>query len=557
MWTRGRARFVLAGAAMAVAGCAQIAGLEDRSSGPSEGTGASSGQGGSSTGGASGTNGTDGTSGISGTSGTAGSAAHAGASGMSGASGTSGTSGMAGTAGTSGEGGTAGVAGGSGDGGTSGSSGAAGLSGSAGSGGVVDCDSFSSPTTDAECVTCIKASCCAQIASCQADSLCASELTALSACNLGDDAPDLAASVTCQRDALSAASHAMSAVQACVDTTCNQSCHRACGTWEPYLSVPRTDVVACKTCVEAQGCSKILACAQDTACADIIACARACLPYEEYCPINCLNKFPYPSPSSVAVGHAYEAEVLVTQTCATPCRVDNDWSCNANVAWPSSFAGVVHLNGLVVDAVTLAYLPDVPVRACPPLSLDCADAFDTTTTQGFYSRFFLDPVILQSFGGYIEASASGYVSALGYRQPSLASDMIAGLLQLGQINVFHTLQELVPQAPALVDGKGLLVLTSRDCNLTASPGVTFEVQHRPGAMVDAASVIYSATGDGSTGLTSTGSSGVAVVLNLDPGAYDVRGYRMYDTSMPQLVHKISLVVRDGAVTTAALAPLSL
>jgi hypothetical protein len=323
----------------------------------------------------------------------------------------------------------------------------------AGSGGAATtCGGF--PWAAGACGSCVEDACCAEATACRGDVTCGPTFDCLAQCAGSDDG--------CRSACFTQGNGAIAALASCQATSCSADCGLQCGGFFG-LTLPGFGS-QCTSCFVAQSCPFATQCAQSESCFAYQFCNRACDPFDLVCQGNCAYSNPVTLPDGgLGFGPG-------NNTCGPPCGIGTDWSCVGHAVWPLAATSPIAFQIAVSDGSGNPF-SGVTVRACLGGDADCVMPIQTVTSdsQGLATLTTSAP-----FQGYVELTASGYMTQLEYVYPFLAEATDPGVTVPIGLSTTAYIAELgsatgVPLDPLL----GIVAASPKDCTNNPAPGVAF------------------------------------------------------------------------------------
>jgi hypothetical protein len=221
------------------------------------------------------------------------------------------------------------------------------------------------------------------------------------------------------------------------------------------------------------------------------------------------------------------------------------WSCLGNAERPASGARMVSLTIPVVDVLTMKPPPDLEIKVCPKLDVDCS--------HPIAGAFYLDQAdrlvaeVPAGFDGYIELSSGSSVPGLFFvTLPIWQDTVIQNVLPLVSAENFHGIAEALGTTLDLKQLGNAYALAS-DCSGAPAQGVRFEVD-RQTATTKRYYMVNNVPVGSAVATDAAGSGGF---LNLSTGFSSITGYV---SSSGARIGEAAFIVRAGAVSYPLIVP---
>jgi hypothetical protein len=308
------------------------------------------------------------------------------------------------------------------------------------------------------CTPCMEGACCAPMAACRGDAICASTMDCLARCPGNDD--------LCRSACAIRGDDVMAAVATCQATSCASDCNLECGgLFGLDLFWFAQGSGECQRCETSDpSCSAFATLSKNASFVANTLCLDNCRPYDQVCLFNCdsTDTVDWPEGGIALIQGAAGA-------CAAACPTPS-WTCLGSVGWPSATSPSVTARFKVSDYETGKGVPDVSVRACGQLDTECATALGTGTVD---AGGVVTLTVVAPFGGYVELSAPGYVTGLWFSYPSRTASSLSS--EPGNVpSVGLVSAKLFASFPATqTAGLGSILAIPLDCFGQPATGVSF------------------------------------------------------------------------------------
>ncbi len=409
---------------------------------------------------------------------------------------------------------------------------------------AVTVDRCGVPWAEADaCGSCLAGSCCDVVTTCGSQPACADALTCLGLC------PDAADSVACRATCLAAPGAAarqdlLAPVLACLAVRCDEAC-ASCGL---HSLAPDT---ACQECLDRTGaaCGELKDCVGDPGCGAGALCFGACT--DPVCSMDCLQRGERPK-------DLLQLRQTLIGACGGACGYGADWACVGEYAAGGRDAPEVtfRLNLRPFEGDTPAQ--GVHVKACALTDLQC----DRPAAEGVADEAGGVDLLLdlghfdQGFEGYFEVNGeldgSPLLPLLVHFARPIRMDSTLNSLVLRQ-GVADTMAFLIGSPLDYLDPElGHITVTGHDCRTQPAPGVTFETSPAAGPR----GAVYAKSMIPDPALQATDASGVAFLIELDPGAQGAQLYTvvMRSPDTGEALGSRRVVVRKGYGTNLFVEP---
>jgi hypothetical protein len=237
-------------------------------------------------------------------------------------------------------------------------------------------------------------------------------------------------------------------------------------------------------------------------------------------------------------GAAFEKSVCIDSLC----QVAPQWSCLSKALPVSTLPGPFHVKLQAMDIVRQTPLAGVTGKLCRKIDVNCAtpDATQVSDSAGIIS---LD--VTAAFTGYVWLTRDDLMPGFYFFNPPVDRDTEGLTAQMAPPVVGGLLAQQV--GVTLDPERGLVLLSSYDCQGKAAAGVSFKMDGAQGS-----SVFYAVAGLPNTTVTSTDSQGYGGFLNVSPGTISVTGQLEEDN---RELGRISLLIRAGSISYSRMVPL--
>jgi hypothetical protein len=277
------------------------------------------------------------------------------------------------------------------------------------------------------CAACVAASCCAESTACAADPLfCYPLESCLGGCN-GDAA--CRSKCTIDHPVPENGAAPVSALSACLASSCEAACGLTCGGFAGNISQPDASK-ACQTCIEnGAACKDAHACGASPECDAFWRCYLACSTPD--CQTSC--------------GASHDAGAALfrplyqdfANACATQCGYGTDFTCAGHVAWPGADSTEYVWTEWVYDWETKKGVAGATVQVCTncpcPTATNGVVGSGQTDANGYITIRYqqgLSPTGEGSLYCY-QTTADGYLTSFaygGFPQTNGAWSVVDGLL---------------------------------------------------------------------------------------------------------------------------------
>lgn len=192
-----------------------------------------------------------------------------------------------------------------------------------------------------------------------------------------------------------------------------------------------------------------------------------------------------------------------------------EWSCLGEAVPAASSAAMLtqtlHFYDVTVSSMGQP-ISGLTVRACPRIDFDCATPISAAVTSNEGGIAAVS--VPTGFNGYYEVSGRAgyqpYIVVESTIRENATTDVPVAPLQISAAYASAA-------GTTLDDQKGILLMTIRNCDDVAVPGVSFDVSSS-GAVPAPSKLIYLVNSLPTGNAQATDSSGAAVIFNIAPGA---------------------------------------
>lgn len=243
------------------------------------------------------------------------------------------------------------------------------------------------------------------------------------------------------------------------------------------------------------------------------------------------------------LGAAFAGSVCERGQCQQPSSSEPPgWACLDNPPAQMSLPGPFNVQLHLVDMALLSSLPDVRVKVCRTLDVDCQNPVDSTVSDGDGNVTVSVPAM---FRGYVALDGEGLMPTMYFFSPPIQKDQNIGDVQMGAPFVGMGLSS---QAGLKLDPeRGIVLMSAYDCMQTAAAGITFSSVDADGETTP----FYAIDTAPSITATATDRDGFGGFINAKAGALSIDGTRSADG---RNIGTVSVLVKAGGLTVTRISP---
>lgn len=154
----------------------------------------------------------------------------------------------------------------------------------------------------------------------------------------------------------------------------------------------------------------------------------------------------------------------LTTLAVPPSPSDGNWSCLGSVVRGTPSSATAMFVGRVIDGLTQAPVPNVSYRLCNKVDTGCVAPIATGTTDASGMGTATIPLGVSGFDGFVELTADGYPSTIGFFNPPVVADYTAAnpaVLPMFSDTALTTIETL--SGVDIDDARGQLFAIIEDC----------------------------------------------------------------------------------------------